>query len=225
MGRNEVVGGGNVLVIMSKFSKTKGNALVGRLVEGCPRGCTLSVSTAAENPHSKRMSNERCFFLSERGFRGVVTGGRLVRCTGCIRGCCNAPHTCIRGVLSRKGSIVLRVRVRKTLGIGRGFPSALLVFIAPPGTERLGSHLMKEKARAVRIVRSEVGHTYRRTRKVDTCSCLIIGSRLSSYIRRVRSVVRKRRREDSHGIGFVGRVGRRLRRLGKRGWCTTSVLC
>lgn len=184
--------------------------MVGHLVRGCSN-CTLSISTAAEGPHPNRRSNERCFFHAESRFRGLVRRSTLLRCTRCMRGCCNAPHSCIRRRLRTNEGMVLRVRVRNTVGVGRGVPRTLLIFMAPPAIRRLRHHLANEKARATRIVTSELTETNRRTRNVKRCSCVLIGSAMRRYMSRLRRVVIDRRSEMSEGTRFVtsvrGRAG------------------
>ena len=113
----------------------------------------LSVSVTTRGPRPGEVNGREYFFVTEREFRSMADGGKLLEWARFAGNLYGTPLEPVAEHLAAGGPALLEVNVAGARQIRLALPTALLIFLAPPSWEELVRRLTARETEPAPVIR------------------------------------------------------------------------
>ncbi len=152
-----------------------------------------SVSATTRCPRKKEINGRDYHFVSMKVFQDRVKAGRFVEWAEVHGNLYGTPKEFIEKNFAEGNDILLDIDVKGALQIKKGFPEAVLVFIAPPSVAVLEKRLKSRGTDTSDEVKRRILRAADEMSVADDYDHVVVNENLEEAIKELEEIVKKRR--------------------------------
>ncbi|MBR1472280.1 MAG: guanylate kinase [Lachnospiraceae bacterium] len=201
-----------ILVVISGFAGTgKGTLVKGLLSEY--DDYALSVSMTTRKPRPGEEDGVSYFFVSREEFEKTIAQDGLVEYASYCDNYYGTPKAYVEEQLKAGKDVILEIEIQGALKIRRIYPSALLLFVMPPGAEELRNRLVGRGTETPEVIKQRMDRAAKEAEGIEEYDYIVVNDQIGACIRKTHEIIEAAHAKPFRNEKFIQTVREDLRRM------------
>lgn len=181
-----------ILVVVSGFSGAGKGTLMKQLVRTYDT-YALSVSMTTRAPRPGETDGREYFFVSQEVFEQKIRENGLVEYACYCGNYYGTPREYVERQLLAGKDVILEIEIQGARKVKEMFPSALLLFVTPPGIKELHRRLAGRGTETEAVIRERLGRAQAEAEGIETYDYLVVNDDLQACVEQMHRLI-----QDAH---------------------------
>ncbi|MBE7088857.1 MAG: guanylate kinase [Clostridiales bacterium] len=151
-----------------------------------------SVSCTTRSPREGELNGREYFFVSSEQFKNMIERGELLEYDEHFGNFYGTPRAFVEEKL-QSYDVILEIEVNGALSVKRAYPSAVLIFIAPPSVQELKSRLIGRGSEDIEKIENRLARLDYELSKKGEYDFVVVNDNLMEAVEEIKSIIKAQR--------------------------------
>ena len=177
-----------ILIVVSGFSGAGKGTLMKQLVHAYDN-YALSVSMTTRKPRPGEQEGREYFFVNREEFEEKITNNGLVEYAQYCDNYYGTPREYVEKQLEKGKDVILEIEIQGALKIKEKFPTALLLFVMPPGAAELKRRLEGRGTESPEVIGKRLMRASEEAEGIENYDYIVINDKLEECVSQMHSLI------------------------------------
>lgn len=173
----------------------------------------LSISMTTREPRPGETEGKEYFFVSRECFEAQIQKEGLVEYASYCGNYYGTPREYVENQLAEGKDVILEIEIQGALKVKKKFPTALLLFVMPPGVEELRRRLEGRGTESSEVIRKRLSRAAEEAAGIEEYDYIIINDRLDECVEQMHSLIQAAHCTPDRNKEFIDNIRRELEAL------------
>lgn len=201
-----------ILIVVSGFSGAGKGTLMKQLVHTY-HNYALSVSMTTRNPRPGEEEGKDYFFVSRETFEEKISQDGLIEYASYCDNYYGTPRDYVEKQLEKGKDVILEIEIQGALKVKRKFPTALLMFVMPPGAAELKKRLEGRGTESCEIIQKRLKRAKEEAEGIEQYDFIVINDKLEECVEEMHSLIHAAHFTPNRNEEFINNMRKELEEL------------
>lgn len=177
-----------ILIVVSGFSGAGKGTLMKQLVHTYDN-YALSVSMTTRNPRPGEEEGKEYFFVSREEFEEKIAEDGLIEYACYCDNYYGTPREYVERQLEKGKDVILEIEIQGALKIKKRYPTALLMFVMPPGAVELKRRLEGRGTESREVINKRLKRASEEAEGIEQYDYIVINDKLEECVKEMHSLI------------------------------------
>lgn len=198
-----------ILIVVSGFSGAGKGTLMKQLVHAYDN-YALSVSMTTRKPRPGEQEGREYFFVNREEFEEKITNNGLVEYAQYCDNYYGTPREYVEKQLEKGKDVILEIEIQGALKIKEKFPTALLLFVMPPGAAELKRRLEGRGTESPEVIGKRLMRASEEAEGIENYDYIVINDKLEECVSQMHSLIQAAHFSPSRNEEFIENMRKEL---------------
>ncbi len=201
-----------ILIVVSGFSGAGKGTLMKQLVHTYDN-YALSVSMTTRSPRPGEEEGKEYFFVSKEAFEEKIAQEGLIEYASYCDNYYGTPRDYVERQLEKGKDVILEIEIQGALKVRKKFPTALLMFVMPPGAAELKKRLEGRGTESLEIIRKRLMRATEEAEGIEQYDFIVINDKLEECVDKMHSLIQAAHFTPNRNEEFINNMRKELEEL------------
>ena len=201
-----------ILIVVSGFSGAGKGTLMKKLVSSYDN-YALSISMTTRTPRPGEEDGREYFFVSKDTFEEKISQDGLVEYACYCDNYYGTPREYVEKQLEAGKDVILEIEIQGALKIKEKFPTALLLFVMPPGVEELKRRLEGRGTESSEVIAKRLKRATEEAEGIEAYDYIVINDKLEECVEEMHSLITAAHNTPIRNQEFIDKMRKELETL------------
>lgn len=201
-----------ILIVVSGFSGAGKGTLMKQLVHTY-HNYALSVSMTTRNPRPGEEEGKDYFFVNKETFEEKISRDGLIEYASYCDNYYGTPRDYVEKQLEKGKDVILEIEIQGALKVKRKFPTALLMFVMPPGAAELKKRLEGRGTESREVIQKRLMRAKEEAEGIEQYDFIVINDKLEECVEEMHSLIRAAHFTPNRNEEFINNMRKELEEL------------
>lgn len=201
-----------ILIVVSGFSGAGKGTLMKKLVSSYDN-YALSVSMTTRAPRPGEENGREYFFVSKDTFEDKISKDGLVEYACYCDNYYGTPREYVENQLEAGKDVILEIEIQGALKIKEKFPTALLLFVMPPGVEELRRRLEGRGTESAEVIAKRLKRATEEAEGIEEYDYIVINDNLEECVEEMHALITAAHNTPIRNQEFIDKMRKELETL------------
>ncbi len=201
-----------ILIVVSGFSGAGKGTLMKQLVHTYDN-YALSVSMTTRSPRPGEEEGKEYFFVSKEAFEEKIAQEGLIEYASYCDNYYGTPRDYVERQLEKGKDVILEIEIQGALKVRKKFPTALLMFVMPPGAAELKKRLEGRGTESLEIIRKRLMRAKEEAEGIEQYDFIVINDKLEECVDKMHSLIQAAHFTPNRNEEFINNMRKELEEL------------
>ncbi len=177
-----------ILIVVSGFSGAGKGTLMKQLVRTYDN-YALSVSMTTRSPRAGEEEGKEYFFVSKEVFEEKISQEGLIEYASYCDNYYGTPRDYVEKQLEKGKDVILEIEIQGALKVKEKFPTALLMFVMPPGAAELKKRLEGRGTESPEVIQKRLKRATEEAEGIEQYDFIVINDKLEECVDEMHSLI------------------------------------
>lgn len=198
-----------ILIVVSGFSGAGKGTLMKQLVHAYDN-YALSVSMTTRKPRPGEQEGREYFFVNREEFEEKIANNGLVEYAQYCDNYYGTPREYVEKQLEKGKDVILEIEIQGALKIKKQFPTALLLFVMPPGAAELKRRLEGRGTESPEVIGKRLMRASEEAEGIENYDYIVINDKLEECVSQMHSLIQAAHFSPSRNEEFIENMRKEL---------------
>lgn len=201
-----------ILIVVSGFSGAGKGTLMKQLVHTYDN-YALSVSMTTRSPRPGEEEGKEYFFVSKEAFEEKIDQEGLIEYASYCDNYYGTPRDYVEKQLEKGKDVILEIEIQGALKVKKKFPTALLMFVMPPGAAELKKRLEGRGTESLEVIRKRLRRATEEAEGIEQYDFIVINDKLEKCVEEMHSLIQAAHFTPNRNEEFINNMRKELEEL------------
>ncbi len=201
-----------ILIVVSGFSGAGKGTLMKQLVHTYDN-YALSVSMTTRSPRPGEEEGKEYFFVSKEAFEEKIDQEGLIEYASYCDNYYGTPRDYVEKQLEKGKDVILEIEIQGALKVKKKFPTALLMFVMPPGAAELKKRLEGRGTESLEVIRKRLRRATEEAEGIEQYDFIVINDKLEECVEEMHSLIQAAHFTPNRNEEFINNMRKELEEL------------
>lgn len=201
-----------ILIVVSGFSGAGKGTLMKQLVHTYDN-YALSVSMTTRAPRPGEEEGKEYFFVSKEVFEDEIAQDGLVEYACYCDHYYGTPRDYVEKQLEKGKDVILEIEIQGALKVKKKFPTALLMFVMPPGAAELRKRLEGRGTESQEVIRKRLKRAVEEAEGIEQYDFIVINDKLEECVSQMHTLIQAAHFTPDRNEEFINNMRKELEEL------------
>lgn len=201
-----------ILIVVSGFSGAGKGTLMKQLVHTYDN-YALSVSMTTRAPRPGEEEGKEYFFVSKEVFEDEIAQDGLVEYACYCDHYYGTPRDYVEKQLEKGKDVILEIEIQGALKVKKKFPTALLMFVMPPGAAELRKRLEGRGTESQEVIRKRLKRAAEEAEGIEQYDFIVINDKLEECVSQMHTLIQAAHFTPDRNEEFINNMRKELEEL------------
>ena len=201
-----------ILIVVSGFSGAGKGTLMKQLVHTYDN-YALSVSMTTRAPRPGEEEGKEYFFVSKEMFEDKIRQEGLVEYACYCDHYYGTPRDYVEKQLEKGKDVILEIEIQGALKIKEKFPTALLLFVMPPGAAELKKRLEGRGTESLEVIQKRLKRATEEAAGIEQYDYIVINDKLEECVSQMHVLIQAAHLTPVRNEEFINNMRKELEEL------------
>ncbi len=201
-----------ILIVVSGFSGAGKGTLMKQLVRTYDN-YALSVSMTTRSPRAGEEEGKEYFFVSKEVFEEKISQEGLIEYASYCDNYYGTPRDYVEKQLEKGKYVILEIEIQGALKVKEKFPTALLMFVMPPGAAELKKRLEGRGTESPEVIQKRLKRATEEAEGIEQYDFIVINDKLEECVDEMHSLISAAHFTPNRNEEFINNMRKELEEL------------
>ncbi|MCX4352846.1 MAG: guanylate kinase [Lachnospiraceae bacterium] len=201
-----------ILIVVSGFSGAGKGTLMKQLVRTYDN-YALSVSMTTRSPRAGEEEGKEYFFVSKEVFEEKISQEGLIEYASYCDNYYGTPRDYVEKQLEKGKDVILEIEIQGALKVKEKFPTALLMFVMPPGAAELKKRLEGRGTESPEVIQKRLKRATEEAEGIEQYDFIVINDKLEECVDEMHSLILAAHFTPNRNEEFINNMRKELEEL------------
>ncbi len=201
-----------ILIVVSGFSGAGKGTLMKQLVRTYDN-YALSVSMTTRSPRAGEEEGKEYFFVSKEAFEEKISQEGLIEYASYCDNYYGTPRDYVEKQLEKGKDVILEIEIQGALKVKEKFPTALLLFVMPPGAAELKKRLVGRGTESPEVIQKRLKRATEEAEGIEKYDFIVINDKLEECVEEMHSLILAAHSTPNRNEEFINNMRKELEEL------------
>lgn len=201
-----------ILIVVSGFSGAGKGTLMKQLVRTYDN-YALSVSMTTRSPRAGEEEGKEYFFVSKEVFEEKISKEGLIEYASYCDNYYGTPRDYVEKQLEKGKDVILEIEIQGALKVKEKFPTALLMFVMPPGAAELKKRLEGRGTESPEVIQKRLKRATEEAEGIEQYDFIVINDKLEECVDEMHSLILAAHFTPNRNEEFINNMRKELEEL------------
>ena len=201
-----------ILIVVSGFSGAGKGTLMKQLVRTYDN-YALSVSMTTRSPRAGEEEGKEYFFVSKEVFEEKISQEGLIEYASYCDNYYGTPRDYVEKQLEKGKDVILEIEIQGALKVKEKFPTALLMFVMPPGAAELKKRLEGRGTESPEVIQKRLKRATEEAEGIEQYDFIVINDKLEECVDEMHSLILAAHFTPNRNEEFINNIRKELEEL------------
>ena len=201
-----------ILIVVSGFSGAGKGTLMKQLVRTYDN-YALSVSMTTRSPRAGEEEGKEYFFVSKEAFEEKISQEGLIEYASYCDNYYGTPRDYVEKQLEKGKDVILEIEIQGALKVKEKFPTALLLFVMPPGAAELKKRLVGRGTESPEVIQKRLKRATEEAEGIEKYDFIVINDKLEECVDEMHSLILAAHFTPNRNEEFINNMRKELEEL------------
>lgn len=201
-----------ILIVVSGFSGAGKGTLMKKLVSSYDN-YALSISMTTRSPRPGEIDGREYFFVSKEAFEDKISQDGLVEYACYCDNYYGTPREYVERQLNAGKDVILEIEIQGALKVKDKFPTALLLFVMPPGAKELKKRLEGRGTESAEVIAKRLKRACEEAEGIEKYDYIVINDKLEECVEEMHSLIMAAHNTPDRNQEFIDKMRKELEAL------------
>lgn len=201
-----------ILIVVSGFSGAGKGTLMKQLVRTYDN-YALSVSMTTRSPRAGEEEGKEYFFVSKEAFEEKISQEGLIEYASYCDNYYGTPRDYVEKQLEKGKDVILEIEIQGALKVKEKFPTALLLFVMPPGAAELKKRLEGRGTESPEVIQKRLKRATEEAEGIEQYDFIVINDKLEECVDEMHSLILAAHFTPNRNEEFINNMRKELEEL------------
>ena len=201
-----------ILIVVSGFSGAGKGTLMKQLVRTYDN-YALSVSMTTRSPRAGEEEGKEYFFVSKEVFEEKISQEGLIEYASYCDNYYGTPRDYVEKQLEKGKDVILEIEIQGALKVKDKFPTALLMFVMPPGAAELKKRLEGRGTESPEVIQKRLKRATEEAEGIEQYDFIVINDKLEECVDEMHSLILAAHFTPNRNEEFINNMRKELEEL------------
>lgn len=201
-----------ILIVVSGFSGAGKGTLMKQLVRTYDN-YALSVSMTTRSPLAGEEEGKEYFFVSKEVFEEKISQEGLIEYASYCDNYYGTPRDYVEKQLEKGKDVILEIEIQGALKVKEKFPTALLMFVMPPGAAELKKRLEGRGTESPEVIQKRLKRATEEAEGIEQYDFIVINDKLEECVDEMHSLILAAHFTPNRNEEFINNMRKELEEL------------
>ena len=201
-----------ILIVVSGFSGAGKGTLMKKLVSSYDN-YALSISMTTRSPRPGEIDGREYFFVSKEAFEDKISQDGLVEYACYCDNYYGTPREYVERQLNAGKDVILEIEIQGALKVKDKFPTALLLFVMPPGAKELKKRLEGRGTESAEVIAKRLKRACEEAEGIEEYDYIVINDKLEECVEEMHSLIMAAHNTPDRNQEFIDKMRKELEAL------------
>ncbi len=201
-----------ILIVVSGFSGAGKGTLMKQLVRTYDN-YALSVSMTTRSPRAGEEEGKEYFFVSKEVFEEKISQEGLIEYDSYCDNYYGTPRDYVEKQLEKGKDVILEIEIQGALKVKEKFPTALLMFVMPPGAAELKKRLEGRGTESPEVIQKRLKRATEEAEGIEQYDFIVINDKLEECVDEMHSLILAAHFTPNRNEEFINNMRKELEEL------------
>ena len=201
-----------ILIVVSGFSGAGKGTLMKQLVRTYDN-YALSVSMTTRSPRAGEEEGKEYFFVSKEVFEEKISQEGLIEYASYCDNYYGTPRDYVEKQLEKGKDVILEIEIQGALKVKEKFPTALLMFVMPPGAAELKKRLEGRGTESPEVIQKRLKRATEEAEGIEQYDFIVINDKLEECVDEMHSLILAAQFTPNRNEEFINNMRKELEEL------------
>ncbi|MCM1201544.1 MAG: guanylate kinase [Bacteroides fragilis] len=175
----------------------------------------LSISATTRAPREGESDGREYFFLTKEAFEQKIAAGGLIEYACYCDHYYGTPRDYVEKQLAAGRDVILEIEIQGALNIRRQFPTALLLFVMPPGAEELKRRLIGRGTETEEVIDKRMARAAEEAEGIEKYDYIVVNDDLETCVKELHEIILAAHNTPIRNEEFIEKIREELTVLAK----------
>ena len=201
-----------ILIVVSGFSGAGKGTLMKQLVHAYDN-YALSVSMTTRVPRPGEEEGKDYFFVSKEAFEDKINQEGLIEYACYCDHYYGTPRDYVEKQLEKGKDVILEIEIQGALKVKKKFPTALLMFVMPPGAAVLKKRLEGRGTESLEVIQKRMKRATEEAEGIEQYDFIVINDKLEECVSQMHTLIQAAHFTPDRNEEFINKMRKELEEL------------
>jgi len=201
-----------ILIVVSGFSGAGKGTLMKQLVRTYDN-YALSVSMTTRSHRAGEEEGKEYFFVSKEVFEEKISQEGLIEYASYCDNYYGTPRDYVEKQLEKGKDVILEIEIQGALKVKEKFPTALLMFVMPPGAAELKKRLEGRGTESPEVIQKRLKRATEEAEGIEQYDFIVINDKLEECVDEMHSLILAAHFTPNRNEEFINNMRKELEEL------------
>lgn len=201
-----------ILIVVSGFSGAGKGTLMKQLVHTYDN-YALSVSMTTRTPRPGEEEGKEYFFVSREAFEDKIDQDGLIEYASYCDHYYGTPRDYVERQLEKGKDVILEIEIQGALKVKKKFPTALLMFVMPPGAAELKKRLEGRGTESLEVIQKRLNRATEEAKGIEQYDFIVINDKLEECVSQMHTLIQAAHFTPVRNEEFINNMRKELEEL------------
>lgn len=203
-----------ILIVVSGFSGAGKGTLMKRLVHSY-ENYALSVSMTTRAPRPGETNGKEYFFVSREEFERQIGENGLIEYASYCENYYGTPREYVEKQLEQGKDVILEIEIQGALKVKKQFPTALLLFVMPPGAAELKRRLEGRGTETPEVIAKRLKRAAEEAEGIENYDYIVVNDRLDECVKEMHGLILAAHETPERNQELIAKIRKELEAFAK----------
>lgn len=203
-----------ILIVVSGFSGVGKGTLMKQLVHSYDN-YALSVSMTTREPRPGESDGKEYFFVSREDFERQIEEDGLIEYASYCGNYYGTPKEYVEKQLEKGKDVILEIEIQGALKVRKQFPTALLLFVMPPGASELKKRLEGRGTETKEAIEKRLRRAAEEADGIENYDFIVINDKLEECVEQMHGLILAAHETPGRNQEFIDTMRKELEAFAK----------
>lgn len=203
-----------ILLVISGFSGAGKGTLVNKLIQEYDN-YALSISMTTRNPRIGEVDGRDYFFVTREEFEEKIAEDGFVEHACYCGNYYGTPKEYVEKQLDKGKDVILEIEIQGAMEVKKKNPSAVLLFVAPPGAKELKRRLVGRGTETEEVIAQRLSRAYEESCGIENYDYIVVNDELEKCVQELHQIVQSAHNAPFRNEDFILKIREELKSFSK----------